>query len=204
MLTKKQYITMLVCASIVLLAIFTFTYIYTVTHMQSIIPEEEPGYEQQLRKDREEIVAEVSNLGQERILPSTEITMRILDQYNKVISEESVEPSSLLGLSQVEIEKVFDKCKVTQFDTRQVIIEKNEYIEPKPLEYTLGIEQGEIGIITEGEKPVFSSLGLSTKEFSKHTNLLFMNEMISISPAQKQKLEKDPNYIEYILQNLSE
>lgn len=195
---------MLIWASIVFLAIFTLTYIYTATHMESIVPESEPGYEEQLRKDREEIVAEVSNLAEESILPSTKITMRIFDQQGNLVSEEPIESSSLLGLNRTEIQKVFDKYKITQFDTREVAIEKTEYVEPKPLEYKLGIDQGEIGIITEGDEPVFSSLGLSTKEFSKHTNLLFVNEMIHITPAQKKNLEKDPNYIEYILQNLSE
>lgn len=204
MLTKKQYIKMLVWSSVVFLAIFAFAYIYTVTHMESIVPEEAHGYEQPLRKDREEIVSEVSNPDEQSILPSTVITMRILDQHSNVISQEPVESSSLLGLNKVEIEKVFDRCKVVQFDPREVVIEKTEYIEPKPLEYKLGIEEGEIGIITEGEKPIFSSLGLSTKEFSKHTNLLFVNEMIHITPTEKQHLEKDPNYIEYILQALSE
>lgn len=205
MLTKKQYISMLIAASIVFLAIFGIAYIYTINHVEPIpIEKEDELYsENEIDLDTQSI-AEVSNIQNVTILPSTKVEMRILDQDNNIISQEIIPTTSLLGLSQNEVKNLFKEYEIIYFNPDQVLLEKTRYIEPKEPEYKLGIENGEIGIITLSDQREFTSLGIAVKDFSKRTHMLLMNEMISLKPAQKEELQKDPYYIEYILQNYSE
>lgn len=202
MLSKKQYIWMLVSASLIFITIFVFSYIYTVTHIEPLVPEETEisKKEQSIVEDIAEASHDMSNI---TILPSTNILIRVKDQYDNLLNEQVLEANSLVGLDEQEIIQMFRGYDVETFDHREVVLEKVEYVQTRELRYRLAIQEGEIGIATEG-KEEFVNLGLPTKDFSKKTNLLIMNGLISISPSQKSSLEKDPDYIEYILQNFSE
>ena len=108
MLTKKQYIVMLIAASTVFLAIFGIAYIYTINHVEPIpIEKEDELYSQSAIDPDTEGIAEVSNIQNVNILPSTKVEMRILDQDNNIISQEIIPTTSLLGLSQNEVKNLF-------------------------------------------------------------------------------------------------
>ncbi|MGL6175038.1 MAG: hypothetical protein ACRC1P_10585 [Cellulosilyticaceae bacterium] len=202
MLSKKQYIWMLVSASLIFIAIFVFSYIYTVTHIEPIVPDET-----EITKKEEGVSEEVAEASRDTsnitILPSTNVLIRVKDQYDNVLNEQVLEANSLVGLDEQAIAQMFRGYDIETFDHREVVLEKVEYVQTQELKYRLAIQDGEIGIATDG-KEEFVNLGLPTKDFSKKTNLLIINGLVSISASQKNSLEKDPDYIEYILQNLSE
>lgn len=202
MLSKKQYIWMLVSASLIFIAIFVFSYIYTVTHIEPIVPEE-TEISKKAESTSEETTEASHDTSNITILPSTNVLIRVKDQYDNVLNEQVLEANSLVGLDEQAIAQMFREYDIEAFDHREVVLEKVEYVQTQELKYRLAIQDGEIGIATEG-KEEFVNLGLPTKDFSKKTNLLIINGLVSISPSQKSSLEKDPDYIEYILQNFSE
>lgn len=202
MFTKKQFITLLTVATFVFIIIATvcFQLAYRkgisdpIVNPNAVIETFDP----------EEPIVEVETEESSRILPTTKITAKLLDQEGYIIEEQSLNTLSLLSKNMEEVQALFKDYRIEKFTPEEVILTRQTYIVKEAPSFSLGIEQNQIGIIVGGRTPSFINLGLNTRDFSARTIELISNQSIQLTIEQKRKLEKDAYYIEEILQNYSE
>ena len=202
MFTKKQFITLLTVAAFVFIIIATacFQLAYRkgisdpIVNPDAVIETFDP----------EEPIVEVETEEDGRILPTTKITAKLLDQEGYIVEEQALNTLSLLSKTMGEVQALFKDYQIEKFTPEEVILTRQTYIIKEAPSFALGIENNQIGIVVEGKTPSFINLGLSTRDFSKRTVELISNQSIQLTIEQKRKLEKDAYYIEEILQNYSE
>ncbi|OON95227.1 MAG: hypothetical protein ATN36_09035 [Epulopiscium sp. Nele67-Bin005] len=208
MLTQKQYLSLLVVAIGIFGALFFATYLYTT---DGFLFNTKSGFE---IEDVFETPINSSVTGDSSIqvveekpqkvtiLPTTLIELIVRDQDGNLVTQEIVDPYSLMGLSEEEVASLFSNYNLIKFDSDNVILEGETYIEPERVKYYLGVRNDEIGIILEDE--IFQEIGIQASEFSSYINTLLKFELISVDYEQKALLERNPYYIESILQNLTD
>ncbi|MEF9960201.1 MAG: hypothetical protein RR776_09545 [Niameybacter sp.] len=202
MFTKKQFLTLLTVAVFVFIIVTSGCYWLAYQKgLSAPIVNPDAVIE---TFETEEPISEVEVKDNSRILPTTKVQAKILDQEGYIIEEKYLDTLSLLSKTMEEVGALFEDYKIEKFTPEEVILTRQMYIAKEAPSFSLGIEKGEIGILVGGSTPSFIQLGLSTRDFSAWTVELLSREHIHITVEQKRKLEKDAYYIEEILQNYSE
>ena len=204
MFTKKQFITLLAVAAFVFIIIASIS--YWLAYERGIRDNQaNPNGAIETFKSEAPIIEVDREDGKElRVLPTTKIVTRLLDQEGYVIEEGTIDTLSLLSKTMLEVQELFKSYTVEKFTPEEVVLTKQMYIPKEAPSFSLGIQKDQIGIVIGGSKPSFTSLGLSTRDFSSRTVKLLEEEEIQLTIEQKRKLEKNAYYIEEILQNYSE
>lgn len=204
MFTKKQFITLLAVAAFVFIIIATICYWLAYEKGLGDTPVNPNGTIETFKSEAPIIEVEDEAGKELRILPSTKIITKLLDQEGYVLEEGTIDTLSLLSKTMLEVQELFKTYTVEKFTAEEVILTKQMYIPKEAPSFSLGIEKNQIGIVVGGSKPSFTPLGLSTRDFSSRTVKLLEEKEIPLTIEQKRKLEKNAYYIEEILQNYSE
>ncbi len=136
------------------------------------------------------------------ILPTTEILMVLKDQENNIVDSQKLDPYTIMGLNEDDLNSIFPSYKIVAFNEEQIILEGHTYIKPEEIIYYLGVRGHDIGIVLGEDE--FLKIGLNVSDFSSYINTLLSHELIAVTVEDRVQLENDPYYIERILQNLSE
>lgn len=203
MLNKKQFVTLLVGGAIVFF--ITFGLFFAYFYYQGI---KEPLVEKESIEASVTLIDEKPSLGtiieEAVILPTTKISLQLVDDQYRKITEKEVTSYPLVGVTKEELQRRFVDCKILQFDVNEVILQKQFISKNEVKSYSLVIQEGMLGILEKGNGSQFISLNLPEESFSSADLVLFEGQGLPISLKQKIQLQQEPYYIEQILQNYSE
>lgn len=203
MFNKKQVIRLTIGGGILFIVTFAicFGYFYSKGTKDPITPKDEVL----VQASSNRTVPSIETMQEvPTVLPTTQIKIQVVDSNQKLITEKQVDAKTLLGATKEDIARQFKAYKVIQFDTYEVILQKQMIAEEVPITYSVVIQEGTLGILEKGQKTTFISLDLSEDEFSRGDLALFSGEGLSITLSQKIALQQQPYYIEQILQNYNE
>lgn len=196
MLSKKQYWYTLITAIVIFFVIFLISYFYTMGHVWQAEPKDE------VAASREE--SQLPTPSEVTILPQTKITLKAEDVRTHKQSEARIDSSSLMGLTEEELQEEFKDYTIETFNEKEVTLVKN-YSSEVPSEddsaiYVLGVDGNYVCIKEKGttKRPV--KVDYEINHLSKYVYSLLLNEEIVITSAQKEALMLNPNTIQKILQ----
>ncbi|OON94302.1 MAG: hypothetical protein ATN31_03735 [Candidatus Epulonipiscioides saccharophilum] len=135
------------------------------------------------------------------VLPNTQVLQLAIDQNGNIVSTQELNSYSLIGYSKQDLEALYLNYHVIEFTPEKVVLVKNITVQPNSAIYYLAIVDNEVGIKINN---TFQKLGLTSDNFSSYENTLLSHGVITVTEGEKAKLEKDPYYIERMLENLSE
>lgn len=200
MLNKKQLVRVISIAAIIFIIMFGsfYAYFYTTGTKEPIVPEEvvQASSEGTMQPTKEQSVKQ-----EIVILPSTEVTLELYEN-EILVSTQQIPVSTVMGLSEAKLQEMFQGYTVEVFSAERVVLEEHTTPVKLPPSYQLGVQDEIIGIMGT-EDSEFISLNLSTRECPKAAVDL-LRAGIPITPQEKQKLQRNPYYIEAILQSYSE
>ncbi len=211
MLTKKQYLSMLITTVVVFISAFSFFYrnlnrnIVTLENTQEAMQKED-------KKDTNAVTQEnVTDLAKQEdeqmILPTTKIDMNIVDSEDNILSVAQVDPISLLSFSKKDIEKYFLDYEIVEFSSDKVSLKKVIEQDESTKEYRLGTKDDKVCIVTydiNSQLKKYIPLDLSVQAISAYLYNQLLTENIVLTKEQKNILQESPYYIEEILQNIEE
>lgn len=196
MLSKKQYWYTLLAAIIIFFVIFLVSYFYTMGHVWRTESESD------VIASREENVA--ASPVETTILPQTKIILKAEDTRTHKQSEARIDSSSLLGLTEEELQEEFKDYTIETFNEKEVTIVKNYSSEVMPeddsVTYVLGVDGNYVCIKEKGttKRPV--KIDYEINHLSRYIYSLLLNEEIIITSAQKEALLLNPSTLQKILQ----
>lgn len=203
MLTKRQFIVVLISGSLVFVLMFGlyYTYFYKTGVKDPLVQQDVIEVIQPVQSGQV-IPAEVLPKGPE-VTRETEVSIQVVSQGD-VIETYTLDPQVLIGLTKEQVQAYYSAYDIIAFNTQEVILQKTiTQMIPQP-SYSIGVQGESIGIIEEGETKHFVPLQLSAQDFSEVALDLMAEEQISITAQEKQKLQHNPYYIEAILQNYNQ
>lgn len=211
MLSKKQYYGMLVVSIIVFVVVFTATYLYThYTSDENIRQPKKVVSKQSVDTlQHVEMTPSIQATPNENetivINPSTKIVVDFMNEQDELIKSEALESSALLGYTREDLEDHFKDYTIREFTDKKVVLEKHIEGQATQSHYKIGCQGDGVGVVEiDGTQRQFIPIGISLEDFSVQTGELLKSEILEITTNQKQMLEKDPYYIEQILQSYNE
>lgn len=200
MLNQKQYIKWLAVGTLVFFVVFIvfFAIFYERGKHEPVVPDET------IETFHEEGEALYTQEDTKRIQPHTVIRLVVKDHNKTPIAQEELKPLSLIGIAEEGLQERFSAYVVTNFEEDLVVLERELGQEEVPATYAVVIRDERIGILEQGETTRFIPLQLTKDDFLPIDWQLFEGEGLPITHYQKTALERQPYFIEVILQSYNE
>lgn len=199
MLSKKQYLYTLIIAIVIFFVFFAITYYYTKENSW-VTPSETQDIQSQVGALVSDIPADERVI----ILPQTKITLKTKDTTTHKQDQTKVDASTLLGLTEEDLQEQFKEYTIEAFNEKEVTLVKNFSSDASAVidetTYVLGVEGNHVCIKEKDtmKRPV--KIDYEINHFSKYIYSLLLNEEIVITSAQKEALLLNPSTLQKILQ----
>ncbi|MHC1750150.1 MAG: hypothetical protein AB9856_17925 [Cellulosilyticaceae bacterium] len=211
MLSKKQYYNMLLASIVVFILVFMGAYLYTQYASKENVKQTKRVIQKQSVDTLQNIEATPSVKGTATpnhvitINPATKIVVDLVNSRDELVKTDFLESATLLGYTREDLDQHFKGYEIKEFTDRKLVLEKRIEDQTKVSQYKMGCQGDGVGIVVlEGTEKKFIPIGITLDDFSVQTGQLLKSEALEITTMQKQMLEKDPYYIEQILQSYNE
>jgi len=202
MLKKKQYLMTLLIGILLFFILFFIGYYYMKN--TALLTEKVSSHVVSRNEKSKDVLAKTEMTEEETVQLDTRIHLLIVDENDNTIEDKNIDPLTLLGLSELELQDKFKGYEMVAFNEREVALKKTVAPTNKQFQYTLGIQDDLLCIVENGETKHYTKLNLLATQFSRRIYSLLLKEQIKISLVQKDELLSNPAYIEEILQSFEE
>ncbi|MDF2612755.1 MAG: hypothetical protein K0S71_541 [Clostridia bacterium] len=202
MLKKKQYFLTLLIGVMLFFILFIISYYYM--RNSAMIPETTTDNVISRSEKSVDVLANTKSTEEETVQIDTHIHLLVVDKNNNTIDDKNIDPLTLLGLSQIDIQDKFQEYELVTFNEREIALKKVLAPENMQVQYRLGIQDDVLCIVENGETKQYTKLNVLATHFSRQIYSLLLKEQIQISAVQKDELLNNPAYIEKILQSCEE
>lgn len=202
MLKKKQYLMTLLIGIILFFILFLISYYYM--RNSTTLPETANNNAVSRNEKSVGTLAAAKMREEQTVQLDTHIHLLVVDENNNTIEDKNIDPLTLLGLSQIDIQDKFQGYELIAFNEREITLKTTLSPADKQVQYTLGIQDDLLCIVENGETKQYTRLNILATHFSREIYSLLLKEQIKISLVQKDELLSNPAYIEEILQSCEE